>query len=289
MNVVGYDYTGYGASIQYETRPTEEQTYIDIEAVYDWVCEYNNGELVPSGVPRNHVIVYGQSVGSGPSCYLASGRSRRLVGGNLQSSQKRMDNTDQHGEGVPLVDVSSLSCLHGPKEVRGVAGMVLHSPIMSGIRVLTMNRCLACCDIYPNVDFMKTVSAPVFIIHGDSDREVPVLHGRGLQERVPETHRTQPWWVPNRGHNDVLQNNEEEFFYRMMSYLILVRNRQNVSKTKIQGNDTTANSISQVVSMNELSDRQKSDAAKTIQMINSNAIEKDYESIALSAAAVDKK
>ena len=33
VNVVGYDYTGYGVS---DGMPTEKQTYMDIEAVFKW-------------------------------------------------------------------------------------------------------------------------------------------------------------------------------------------------------------------------------------------------------------
>ena len=41
-----------------------------------------------------------------------------------------------------------------------ICGMVLHSPIMSGMRVLTPSRALACLDIYPNIDRIKKVKAP---------------------------------------------------------------------------------------------------------------------------------
>jgi hypothetical protein len=39
VNVVGYDYTGYGASMEHGIPPTEKQTYKDIERVYDWCIE----------------------------------------------------------------------------------------------------------------------------------------------------------------------------------------------------------------------------------------------------------
>lgn len=108
VNVVGYDYTGYGASIDGGVAPTEKQTYKDIERVYDWCVET---QLVKD--PAKELIVYGQSVGSGPSTYLAMKRP--------------------------------------------VAGLVLHSPIMSGIRVLTPSRLLACFDIFPNIDRVRKV------------------------------------------------------------------------------------------------------------------------------------
>lgn len=272
--------------MQYGTRPTEEQTYIDADAVYDWVCDYNGGVLIPSGVPANHIIAYGQSVGSGPSCYLASGKSKREV---------EAHRTGKEGpETAPLVGSSGMNCCSAITESRDVAGVVLHSPIMSGMRVLTMNRCLACCDIYPNLDFIKTATAPVFILHGDADKEVSVSHGLGLQEKVPEAHRTRPWWVRDRGHNDVLRDNEEEFFTRMMAFLLLVRTRQNKAKQKASEEDKRSTGTSDVVDKNEVVDGDvtsdiDSDEAKTktkVQMVGmTQGAEKDYKAIAVSAVS----
>jgi hypothetical protein len=158
VNVVGYDYTGYGASIDGGVAPTEKQTYKDIECVYDWCVET---QLVKD--PAKEIIAYGQSVGSGPSTYLAMKRP--------------------------------------------VAGLILHSPIMSGIRVLTPSRLLACFDIFPNIDrvrkvrctessftshltFRPQVRAPVWVIHGDEDEEVAFEHGVQLHNAVPHAFQT---------------------------------------------------------------------------------------------------
>lgn len=162
VNVVGYDYTGYGASQEYGVAPTEKQTFQDIECVYQWCIDK---KLVTN--PGEEVILYGQSVGSGPSCYLA----RR----------------------------------------KPVAGLILHSPFLSGLRVITPSRLLACFDIFPNLKHIRGVKNPVFIIHGRDDVEVGFFHGQQLYDLVGPTYRFEPWWVPNRGHNDVLQGNEREF------------------------------------------------------------------------------
>jgi dienelactone hydrolase len=57
--------------------PLERNTYSDIEAVYNYVQEH-----VANGDSRS-IILYGQSVGSGPSCYLAS---KQPVGGLILHS-----------------------------------------------------------------------------------------------------------------------------------------------------------------------------------------------------------
>lgn len=197
INVVGYDYTGYGASLDFGTRPTERQTYQDIETVYDWCT--GPASALPSGQVYDHtasprtsprvplvtdaskqLIVYGQSLGSGPSCYIAGNAS---------------------------------------KGKRPVAGLMLHSPILSGIRVLTPSRALWCFDIFPNIEWIKKVRCRVMVLHGLEDREVGVHHGQELHAAVPPEWRSEPWWVPDRGHNDLLQGNEGEYFRRVKAFL----------------------------------------------------------------------
>ena len=87
-NVVSYDYSGYGAS---GGVPMENNTYKDITAVF----KYTVANV--AGGDASKVILYGQSVGSGPCCYL------------------------------------------GCKE-KNLGGIILHSPFMSGMRVLTPSR-----------------------------------------------------------------------------------------------------------------------------------------------------
>lgn len=73
FGVVAWDYRGYGMT---EGRATEARTYRDIESVYRWLTEER-------GVPAHRVIIYGRSVGSGPSVDLAS---RVPVGGLVVES-----------------------------------------------------------------------------------------------------------------------------------------------------------------------------------------------------------
>ena len=64
-HVVMYDYSGYGAS---GGVPEEASTYADMDAIYKYVLE--ESDLVDHDASR--IILYGQSVGSGPCCYLAA-------------------------------------------------------------------------------------------------------------------------------------------------------------------------------------------------------------------------
>jgi Serine aminopeptidase, S33 len=76
-NVVSYDYSGYGES---GGVPDEFATYRDLAAVYEYSVEN-----VAAGVEKN-VILYGQSVGSGPCCYIASNTAEYNPGGMILHS-----------------------------------------------------------------------------------------------------------------------------------------------------------------------------------------------------------
>jgi len=169
-NVIMYDYSGYGAS---GGEPMEDNTYRDIKLVYEFVRNH-----MVRDKDESKIVLYGQSVGSGPSCYL---------------------------------------CAKKPN----VGGLVLHSPFMSGMRVLTPSRLLGCLDVFPNIDRIKNVECPVMIIHGELDEEVPITHGKALHDAVPKDLRRPPWWVPGRGHNDLTDGraNLIEYIERLSRFM----------------------------------------------------------------------
>ncbi|KAJ4958713.1 hypothetical protein NE237_025824 [Protea cynaroides] len=145
VNLMGYDYSGYGASTG---KPSEIDTYADIEAVYQCLeTEY--------GVSQEDLILYGQSVGSGPTLHLAA-RLPRL------------------------------------------RGVVLHSAILSGLRVLCHVKFTLCCDIYKNINKIQKVKCPVLVIHGTEDDVVNWLHGNGLWQLAREPY--EPLWIKGGGH-----------------------------------------------------------------------------------------
>ncbi|KAG5059105.1 hypothetical protein AAZX31_01G013700 [Glycine max] len=145
VNLMGYDYSGYGASTG---KPSESSTYADIEAIYECLeTEY--------GVSQEDVILYGQSVGSGPTLHLAAKLPR-------------------------------------------LRGVVLHSGILSGLRVLCHVKFTFCFDIYKNINKIKKVKCPVLVIHGTEDDVVNWLHGNGLWKMARESY--DPLWIKGGGH-----------------------------------------------------------------------------------------
>ncbi|XP_074287667.1 uncharacterized protein LOC141612817 [Silene latifolia] len=148
LNILGYDYSGYGQSTG---KATENNTYADIEAAYKCLEE-------SYGAKQEDIILYGQSVGSGPTLDLAS----RLP--NLRA-------------------------------------VILHSPILSGLRVMYPVKRTYWFDIYKNIDKIPLVKCPVLVIHGTDDDVVDFSHGKTLWELSQEKY--EPLWLKGGNHCDL--------------------------------------------------------------------------------------
>ncbi|CAN4079949.1 unnamed protein product [Withania somnifera] len=120
----------------------------DIDAVYKCLKEQY-------GVKDEQLILYGQSVGSGPTVDLAS-------------------------------------------RVPNLRAVVLHSPILSGVRVLYPVKRTYWFDIYKNIDKISAVNCPVLVIHGSADEVVDYSHGEQLWELRMEKY--EPLWINGGGH-----------------------------------------------------------------------------------------
>lgn len=173
VNIMGYDYSGYGASTG---KPTEHHTYTDIEAVYECLeREY--------GVGQEHLILYGQSVGSGPTLHLAA-RLPRL------------------------------------------RGVILHSAILSGLRVLIRIKLTFWFDIYKNVNKIQNVKCPVLVIHGTEDEIVDMSHGKDLYKLSTEPY--EPLWVNGGGHCNL--ELYPEYFQHLRKF---IKEMENSTKNKL--------------------------------------------------------
>lgn len=121
---------------------------------------------------------------------------------------------------VPTVDL-------GTKYEFGA--VVLHSPLMSGMRVAFPNtKRTWFFDVFPSIDkipkvtthiiplimcsrqrlhlfscnhFRFQVRSPVLVIHGTDDEVIDFSHGLGMYEKA--TKAVEPLWVEGAGHNDV--------------------------------------------------------------------------------------
>lgn len=145
VNIIGYDYSGYGQS---SGKPSEQDTYADIEAVFKCLEE-------TYGMKQEDIVLYGQSVGSGPTLELAV-RLPRL------------------------------------------RAVILHSPILSGLRVMYPVKHTFWFDIYKNIDKIPLVDCPVLVMHGTDDEVVDISHGKQLWELCREKY--EPLWLKGGNH-----------------------------------------------------------------------------------------
>jgi len=74
INAVVYEYSGYGEANG--NIPKDITLYDDIETVYLYMTEILN-------IPADNIILFGRSIGSGPTCYLAE---KYLVAGVILHS-----------------------------------------------------------------------------------------------------------------------------------------------------------------------------------------------------------
>jgi len=124
VNVMAYEYTGYGCCGAQV--PTETETYTDIGAAYAYL-------VYTKATPPSRIILYGQSIGSGPTIDLAA----------------RLGYADLAG----VIIHSGIT-----------SGMRVIQPQMEKTSWF---------DIFPNIDKISSILCPVLCIHGVEDIEAP--------------------------------------------------------------------------------------------------------------------
>jgi pimeloyl-ACP methyl ester carboxylesterase len=159
---------------EFSGSPSEKDCYTDIEAAYDFLRSKLN-------IPRQNIVLYGRSLGSGPSCHLAAGTA---------------------------------SSADGP-----VGGLILHAPFMSVYRIVVETGCTVYGDKFPNVDYAPMLNSPVLLIHGTNDQIVPFSHSERLYKAMPRSCRARPLFIEGMGHNNVHSAVRPMFVDRLGEYL----------------------------------------------------------------------
>ena len=116
VNMISYDYPGYGESTGV---PSEENCYAAIE------CIYYDYLLKERGLSPHQIVLYGRSLGSGPSCYLAE----KTAAAN-----------------------------------QSVAALILHSPFTSVYRVVLDFGFTMVGDQFPNVDRITKLTYVAYLL-----------------------------------------------------------------------------------------------------------------------------
>lgn len=57
-------------------------------------------------------------------------------------------------------------------------------------------------DMFETVHKIHKITAPIMIVHGETDEVINIEHGKTLYEKT--VNKLPPVWIPNCGHNDIL-------------------------------------------------------------------------------------
>ena len=272
VNIVLYDYSGYGVSTG---KPSARGVYADLEAVVDWCVLEKKFEPA-------RIVLYGQSIGSAPTCGYAAkagetrdafvrrdeaffetnhsktfstssdatrdalrGKSNKVAAAPIDPRADSKDATAQCLDAM----TPSTPFDRGGKTHHPIGGVVLVSPIMSGLNVVSGEdpgccapaSVFAACDVFPNHKHAAKIRCPTLVVHGTRDVQVPIRHGevlfaalsaegvrkRGERKRgaslpdasLPEAFHPEPYWVKGAGHDDVYERNPAAFLDRIRVFL----------------------------------------------------------------------
>lgn len=114
-------------------------------------------------------------------------------------------------------------------KVPNLAGLILHAPLMSGMRVLNPNLKWwpSWADVYPNYLLMSKVKCPTLIMHGREDEVIDISHGKVLHKLSKNA--VDPLWPEHYNH----QNLEScpEYFPTLKKFIAHVQQQSNGNST----------------------------------------------------------
>ncbi len=140
-------------------KPTEQGLTLDARAALDFALN--------TGVAPKDIVLYGESLGSGPAVILAA---------------------EAAAAGKPLGAV----VLEAP--YTSMADLAQHHYFYIPARYLLTDKFDAAASV-------AGIAAPLFVVHGERDRTVPIQFGRALFAAAREP--KQAAWLPNAEHNDL--------------------------------------------------------------------------------------
>lgn len=162
------DYRGYGLSTG---RPSEPGLYCDGLAAYDY--------LRKQGVPADHLLIHGQSLGGGVATYVAENRA--CAGLILEST------------------FTSFPAVAAKVCGGGIPGRLAY---------------LAVHTQFPSKQRLAKIHVPVLVIHGQQDELIPYSMGKALHAALPKG-QSELWLVPGAGHNNLRVTAGSEYSRRL--------------------------------------------------------------------------
>jgi fermentation-respiration switch protein FrsA (DUF1100 family) len=137
FSVLAYDYGGYGRSTG---TPSESRCYEDIQAMWNYLVD-------SQGIPPERIVLYGKSLGGGPTSELAT----------------RVE------EGAVILESTFLS----------VAAVAAEVPIYRPFLWLLRHR-------FENQEKVAHFGSPLLVLHSTEDEVIPYAHGEALFDGARE-------------------------------------------------------------------------------------------------------
>jgi fermentation-respiration switch protein FrsA (DUF1100 family) len=134
VNVIAPEYPGYGI---YSGIPNEKVIYEDSLIVYDYLVDQLK-------IPKSNLLIFGRSIGSGPSVYLAGQR-----------------------EATCLILISPMMSIK-----------TIFKDYLGKLVAYFIN------DKFENYKRIEEISCPILIIHGQSDTLIKYYHATELYNRA---------------------------------------------------------------------------------------------------------
>lgn len=159
VNIISYDYPGYGI---HKGIPSQTTCYNTIKSVYEYV--------ISTGVRSSDIVLMGQSIGTGPTTWLASQ--------------------------LPDSEISAVILISPYTSAIGVV-----SPSSATVTRSSMYIFGGSMDIFDNYTNIQRIECPVKVIHGLSDSLINSDHGLALYGISPNP---MPFGsIAGAGHNDL--------------------------------------------------------------------------------------
>lgn len=156
------------------------------ESMYETIEKVVKFSIQNLNISSNSIILYGQSIGSAPTIHFASFHSNLNIG-----------------------------------------GIIIHSGIKSAVSVICNSNsesALPWYDAFKNLDKIKNVKCPVFVIHGTHDTVIPCNHGEMLYKLAPNKYT--PWFVNGANHCNIELNWRKELIVKIRGFLSYIFPKQ---------------------------------------------------------------
>mmetsp|Transcript_2124 Transcript_2124/g.5233 ORF Transcript_2124/g.5233 Transcript_2124/m.5233 type:complete len:333 (+) Transcript_2124:94-1092(+) len=111
---------------------------------------------------------------------------------------------------VPALDLASR---------KDVGGVILQSALKSGLSLVHNVQTTFWFDVFKNIEKIRHVRAPVFVMHGTLDTEVPLDHGMDLHAACPPEWAFEPWWAEYAGHNDIDMVHRDAYLAKLRGFI----------------------------------------------------------------------